>query len=106
MTKSEEIALFSTLLAQVPKESYLADYLAGAVEQFATLIRLDMAIPHAETLTDATKELDTTNKAIMDSMVKLDSIKNEVKRKERERDQMKSECNSLRSKLEKILENF
>lgn len=45
MTKDDEIARMAEIVASLPRNSYLAGYMEGAVEHFTDLVRSDLAIP-------------------------------------------------------------
>ena len=97
MTKQEEIETLASFIAGLPGASYLADYLAGTLEQFRDIVANDLSFPTvAHTWRDRERERADFQEFAKDISQKRDTLKREVSDLERRANHAREELAQVR----------
>ena len=79
-TKDVEIELLQFIVDVVPRQTYLGDFLDGAVDEFTRLIRTDMAMPRVDTI----RHLEAEQRAIEKELGELRAKKAQAEKELRD----------------------
>lgn len=62
--KQQEVACLQAFVQSLPPDSYLHDYMQGAVEQFASMIAVDHCFPRTGLMAELLRDLAGTQKTL------------------------------------------
>lgn len=84
MTKAQEIELLAQFIARVPRETYLASFLEGALDAFGNAIAQDLAFPTlAQIWRDRQMEAEHARDEGKRLTAQLEKLRDDVRQAER-----------------------